>query len=125
MILILLLIFWTHFIADFLLQTDEMAINKSKSFKWLSIHAFVYGLPFYVIFGLTHSFLFGVLYALVNAFLHWIVDAITSRITAKLWEAGERHWFFVVIGLDQAIHYTCLILTYFILLELFILRVIG
>jgi len=102
MITTLIVIFWLHFIADFILQTDEMALNKSKSFKWLSLHALTYGIPF---------LLFGWKYAIINSAAHWLVDCVTSRITAYLWSKGERHWFFVVIGLDQAIHMTILVLT--------------
>ena len=114
-LLAVILILWLHFIGDFLLQTDEMALNKSHSWKWLSIHALVYGLPFYVVLGLI-NFKAGVIYALINSILHGLVDTVTSRITARLWAKGERHWFFVVIGLDQVIHYTCLLLSPFVIL---------
>ena len=100
-VLILALV-WIHVIADFVLQSDQMAINKSKSIKWLSLHVLVYTLVFS---------LFGFQFALINGAAHWITDFITSRITARLWVAGNRHWFFVVIGIDQALHLTTLILT--------------
>lgn len=112
MILTILAIFWLHFIADFLLQSDKMALNKSHSFKWLSIHALVYSLPFLVYFSVMYDPLFGLTFAVINGILHWVVDAITSRVTAYLWKKEERHWFFTVIGLDQAIHMTCLVVTY-------------
>jgi len=98
----MILVFWLHFLADFILQTDRMALNKSHSFKWLSVHAATYGIPFLLI---------GWKYAIINAAYHWCVDAVTSRCTSYLWQKNERHWFFVVIGLDQSIHMTCLFLT--------------
>src|SRR3990167_5598836 len=99
---IVYLLIWTHFIADFILQTDRIAINKSSSNKWLLKHATVYGLCFIP---------FGLLYAFTNMVSHFFLDYITSRITSKLWKAEKRHEFFVVIGLDQAIHVSTLILT--------------
>jgi hypothetical protein len=98
----ILLIVWMHFVADFLFQTDQMAINKSKSNKWLTIHIVCYIAIFFV---------FGWKYAIVNAIGHWITDWCSSRLTSYLWKKEQRHWFFVVIGLDQAIHLTTLILT--------------
>lgn len=103
MTLAFILLIWTHFVADFLFQTDKMAINKSKNSYWLLYHVGVYGL-----FLLP----FGVLFSLVNVALHFLTDYISSRITTKLWLKNERHWFFVVIGADQALHLTALVLTY-------------
>jgi hypothetical protein len=109
----ILLIVWLHFVADFLMQTDKMAQNKSSSHKWLAFHVAVYAIPFTLFFGFV--------YAIVNFVLHYATDAVSSRITKRLAvtarETGNWHWFFAVIGLDQAIHYTCLFLTYFWLVQ--------
>lgn len=99
----ILLILWTHWVSDFVLQSDTMAKNKSSSVKWLSAHVVVYSVPFLVIFGWK--------YAVINGILHWIVDFFTSKATTYLWQKEQRHWFFVVVGLDQAIHATCLLMT--------------
>ena len=99
----ILAIFWLHFVSDFLMQTDKMAQGKSSSNKLLTIHVAVYSM-FFLIFC-------GPVYAMINFVLHWVTDYNTSRVTKKLWEKKEVHWFFAVIGLDQAIHYTCLFLT--------------
>ena len=94
---------WVHFVADFILQTDYIAINKSKSNWVLSLHVALYMIPMCI---------FGVTFAIVNAILHFVTDWATSRCTSYLWRHNQRHWFFTVIGLDQAIHMTCLLTTY-------------
>lgn len=103
MITDILILVWLHFVADFVLQSDKMAKGKSKDNVILLSHVAVYSLPFLY---------FGIMYAIVNVFLHFCIDYVTSRATGKLWAKGEVHWFFVVIGLDQALHLTSLILTY-------------
>lgn len=114
-----------HFVGDFVLQSDWMAQNKSKRWDALAFHCAVYSACF-IGFGLAFSAALFV--------LHFITDAITSRMTSRLWffrrEDGiweqasftmpkhgrtlvnpwtpierHRHWFFVVIGLDQWLHF--------------------
>ena len=92
-----------HFIADFFLQSERMGMNKYKDSKILAQHCAVYCLPF---IG------FGWMYAALAGLLHFPIDFVTSRITHKLYGKQEYHWFFVVIGLDQAIHMTILFTTY-------------
>lgn len=93
-----------HFVADFVLQTDWQAKNKSSRCDALLSHTFLYGLCFAPFFGAP--------FALVNFLLHTGIDFVTSRITKRLYEKGRVHDFFVVIGLDQLLHYACLLITY-------------
>jgi hypothetical protein len=110
-----------HFIGDFLLQNDWMAVNKSKRFDALALHVTIYSACF-VLYGFT--------FVALTWVTHFLTDAITSRATSALfffapsglpgphnqalWTylPGRRHWFFVVIGLDQLIHVFTLALTY-------------
>lgn len=100
----ILVLVWLHFFADFICQTDTMAVNKSTSDKWLTIHCAVYSIPFLIFY--TPAF------AAITFATHFVTDYVSSRATTKLWQEKKRHWFFVVIGLDQAIHMTTLFLTY-------------
>lgn len=138
-----------HFVADFLAQSDWMALNKSKRWDALALHVFVYSMVLYGIVPLL-SIALGIpaptgtavrmmpLFVGANAIAHFVQDAITSRITARLWfikflgkspqylmfnEAHQevpvwdcqigttRHWFFVAIGFDQLLHYVTLFVT--------------
>ncbi len=132
-----------HFIGDFLLQSDWMATNKSKRWDALTLHVGAYMAPFWawVTFVANVSSVRLVWWLIANFALHFITDAITSRITSRLWfferragiwiqapytapkhngeivnpwtpTVGNRHWFFVVIGFDQVLHYCALLLTW-------------
>lgn len=100
---IIIWIFWLHFLGDFVFQPRKIAHEKSKSIKALFIHSCIY-YCFFLFFGLPFAFYAGL--------FHFIVDFITSKITTALWIAKKEKEFFTVIGLDQAIHMTILILTY-------------
>jgi len=91
---------WLHFLMDFICQWDEMAIKKSTSFKWLVLHGFIYAMPFIY---------YGFIFWLITFVSHTIVDGITSRVAKYFFLREKRHWFFVTIGFDQAIHLSCLI----------------
>ena len=119
-----------HFAADFLYQTDKMALNKSKSWGWLAFHVGIYsGIMAIVAGGLFFPFDMRsqVIFLSVTFVTHFVTDALTSRATSKLWffersygdgpnlwiakEPSTRHWFFVMIGLDQLVHYVTLAAT--------------
>ena len=108
-----------HLVGDGLLQTYEMATNKSKSNAVLWQHGVMYSLPFWVLmivglpamsFNLMDSVTISVSFALLVVCVpHVMVDWLTSRISADLWEEAQKtpqtyHWFFLTILVDQAIH---------------------
>jgi len=104
----ILLIVWIHFIMDFVLQTDKIALNKSNDNGILALHVSIYSVPF---------FIFGWKFAGLTWLLHFMTDWCTSRIAKKLWSEGQRHWFFVTIGADQALHFTALFGVYILLMD--------
>lgn len=109
----ILLILFTHFVADFVFQTDKQAINKSKSNMWLASHVATYMLGLFVCGFLIFDSIVDVLaWVVVNVLIHFIQDWFTSRINSALWKKDQRHWFFVGIGADQFMHYCALIITY-------------
>ena len=113
---------FTHFVADFVWQSDKMAINKSKSNMWLSIHVLMYCNVFLIMTFPLFIYLFGgvkflFVYIGFNGVLHWITDYFTSRLSSYLYDKN-RHYFFVTIGFDQFVHAYCLIATFnYVLLQ--------
>jgi len=67
---LILLLLITHYIVDFILQYNNMAIYKSSSLKWLYIHSMIYGICFIWV---------RVYFVLINTLLHSI-DYISSRV---------------------------------------------
>lgn len=98
-----------HWIADFVLQTDWQAKNKSKNNLALLLHVFTYTISL-AVFGLIFFFDSQtiVFWILANGAAHLVVDYVTSRINTYLWNKGRVHDFFVMVGFDQLIHYGCL-----------------
>lgn len=119
----LMLILAAHFLSDFVCQTHEMSINKSKSLLWLSYHVLVYT----SVTTLSWSLFFGykmndpittIPMIFITTFIsHWITDYFTSKWTSRLWTEEKVHDFFVVIGLDQLIHAITLIITFNYLIQ--------
>lgn len=105
-----LLILFAHWVSDFVLQSDQMAVNKSRSIKWLSYHVLAYTIGmFFIILVIWGSV--NIYWILLNGVLHWCTDFMTSKINSQLWKMERRHDFFVMVGFDQLIHYACLLFT--------------
>lgn len=121
---VILLMLLGHFVADWLMQDDNMGKGKSSDNAILTMHVLLYTLGMVLITVWPHLFM-GAKFALwifLNSALHWITDYITSRQTKKarkterwygIWPMG----FFQIIGLDQAIHYFTLFSTYFLIFK--------
>lgn len=101
-----------HYIGDFILQSHYMATFKSRDNLVLSQHATVYCFPFILVIPFIKDNLWSLLFIIGNSVMHFGVDYWTSRWTSYLWKKQEIHWFFVVIGLDQLIHMTTLVVSF-------------
>jgi Protein of unknown function (DUF3307) len=111
-----LILLAVHWVADFVLQTHWQASNKSKNWQALSAHVMGYS----VVLMFVSIYMFGavgLLFAGVNGVLHFATDAVTSRITARLYAKQDWHNFFVVVGLDQLIHQVTLGVTLWAVLQ--------
>ena len=123
----LVLMLGSHWVADFIMQNDEVAINKSKNWKICLLHSVIYTFSLMLLFSSANiiAYLFGCHYPmenwtvteycvfyLLNCFFHYGVDTVTSKINSWLWKKEERHWFFCCIGFDQFLHLSFMFVTF-------------
>lgn len=121
----IMLILLIHWFADFVLQTHWMATNKSKNMDALLAHTVSYSLIWLcvgVLYAVSLESHVEQLYAmflfpLATLAAHTLTDYYTSRWTSKLWAKGDIHNFFVVIGIDQVLHYLQLFGLYYIMFK--------
>lgn len=124
-ILVVLGIILIHWIADFIFQDEQWALNKSKDNFELFKHVATYTLV-WIPFGLTYC-LFNLdvyddwdlsAFLSITFILHYCTDWVTSRINKKLYEQKKfgskipNFGFFTSIGFDQVLHYIQLFCTY-------------
>jgi hypothetical protein len=118
-IITLIMLAFIHWEADFSMQTHQMAMGKSKSNYWLTLHVLVYTgvtLLFWRFFIFDPSNVYCLMdYFKFSLFIfstHWITDYITSRISGKLYKDEKYHEFFALIGIDQLIHLIQLVIAF-------------
>lgn len=110
--LIVLYFLFVHWLADFVLQTEHMALRKSTSNYYLGMHVVVYTVTTIIAWWLIFLII-GVQVTSLKYFeagtaifvMHFLTDYITSRITGRYYKAKKSHEFFVTIGFDQWLHY--------------------
>ncbi len=105
----------THWVGDFVLQTNFQASNKSKRLDALSLHVATYTATLSVAAIVLFGGMAGAIFAAINGAFHFATDYITSRASSKLWEEQNWHRFFVMIGFDQLIHQATLASTLWVM----------
>lgn len=102
-----------HWVADFVLQDEEWAINKSSSLYCLLKHTLTYSLVFFAAALIANDFKLYLcfLFFVCTFVLHTITDYFSSKVVAKKFK--KKHYgssvpnfgAFTIIGLDQLAHY--------------------
>jgi len=87
------IILFSHFIADFVMQSDEIALKKSTSLKALRTHGVDYLISTGLIFLLC-----------MNAAWYLVVDSVSRKLITYFWKKEQRHWFFATISADPFTH---------------------
>lgn len=113
-----------HYVADFIVQTDWQAQNKSKSNYALTFHVTTYSLcwviPMTIMFYVSgfyalNAIALSLFFTAFTAIFHWGTDYFTSRVNSFLLNKKDHHGFFVCVGLDQVLHYIQLFTLYYFL----------
>lgn len=125
-----------HFIADFIMQDEKWALNKSKNWNDLLFHTFTYSFLWWIPVMMialslqtsneliSETMSKGALFILITFICHTITDYFTSRIVSKKFAEGKygspipNFGAFTLIGLDQVLHYIQLFSTYYLLTKL-------
>jgi len=112
--LLFVIILLVHWLADFILQTHLQASNKSKNLIALLSHTFNYSIVWSIVilFVILPNLFDLFLFFLITFITHTLIDYFTSKQTAKLYAIQDYHNFFVIIGLDQILHYLQLWFTF-------------
>jgi hypothetical protein len=115
--LMYLLVF--HWVADFVTQTDKIALQKADNILALLVHVLLYTIVMMIgTLMILNTWVNGssavanwFSFVACNAALHLVTDFFTSKVSKQYWKANNRHAFFVTIGFDQLIHQVTLGLT--------------
>lgn len=126
MLVDLAVLFTLHFIADFPLQSRDMAREKSTKLKVLIDHVWVHLLVFSTAGWFLLPYMTGLVLAAVVAIVHGVIDwyiwrgykwyrmrglrHADSAASFRWWEDGL---FFTVIGFDQLLHGLTIIVAYY------------
>lgn len=132
-IVLIILIFFFHWVGDFVLQSNWMATQKATNLFALMTHVLEYSTMWLILTILyimvATAFLFAPASYIVGAPLliffitfisHFAIDFVTSKVNRKLSAIGKRednyHNLFVSIGFDQFLHLSQLIITFYLIL---------
>lgn len=110
-----LFILFVHFLADFVFQTREMGVKKSKSTYWLTTHVVTYTLVttlFWAFFFSVRNVDTLITIASLTFASHWLTDYVTSKVSSYMYTKKQFYFFFMTIGFDQWAHALTLFYTY-------------
>lgn len=126
----LILIFFLHFIADFILQPYWMKIQKSRQAAVMIFHIAIYIVILFFGLAMFIEPLNALAFALVNGAIHLCIDWGSSRIISgssrdlkvrdgpePLYERVDMYVPIIFLGIDQLLHHISLIATWHYLLQ--------
>ena len=120
-IMTIFLLLFIHYIADFICQPHEIASTKSHNIEAMLIHIIIYSLITFMFLMFTipgdiFSFVSVINYTCILGLFHGLTDIVTSKFSKYLWNKGKVGDFFNLIGFDQLIHQTTILMLYYYVL---------
>lgn len=125
----ILLILLVHWWADFVQQSHNIATTKWASMTSLLLHTTNYAAWWFLtwIVILISVPKLNLLYWLhilpfvpITFGLHTLTDYYTSKLSHRYFKDEDYHNGFVVVGIDQVLHYVQLFLTYMLLKSFYV-----
>jgi hypothetical protein len=106
-----------HWFADFVLQSRRIAESKSSSLKSLFTHVALYtaalACVMVPILIQKHDLRLVLAFIVINGLCHLVTDFATSKMSAHAWKQEDKSNFWNIIGFDQSLHWSHLLITYF------------
>lgn len=111
-LIVLCYLFIVHYVADFVIQSQKSAENKSHSFRALWEHIFSYYM-FSIIAIVVPSLLISptntlnigwIYYVVCISSIHMLTDFFTSKFNTKMYKSKKTKLFWIGIGGDQLLH---------------------
>lgn len=104
-----------HWVADFIMQDDDIANKKHSGGAELLFHSLLYSTVCTLFMAMLLSFVSigadGIqppIVFLILAVSHYVIDFVTSNITGWAYINNRHRLFFNTIGFDQFLHLTLL-----------------
>ena len=115
-------IFIFHYVADYMFQKGEWALEKSTKLTSLLKHTTIYSLMWFIPMAALLGIVNGIIFVVVTFVLHTIQDYIISPIVKRMFETEKYYTdlpntgVFSFMGFDQFLHYLQLYGTFIFLL---------
>ena len=114
-IIFLFLIQIKHFLADFIIQNDQIAKNKGKNFYYLALHSSHHAILSFFILIFFSNLYTAIFLAIYEIFTHSFFDFIKANNKLLGRYTYPSKLYFVFFGLDQMLHQLNYIIFLFIL----------
>lgn len=109
-LLLLILLNGKHFIADWILQTNQIALEKGKNIDFLLLHSLHHAVGTILIVVFFSSVPTALIIGGIELAIHSIIDYLKSNKSLFGRFTFPSHAYFILLGFDQLLHQICYVL---------------